>query len=67
MAQQNHYYSDKLKLNKPVISFEKLLDLKVPGEISTFIVLNPQVAIVGCQDGVISILNRWAVNAVSSR
>lgn len=59
IAQQNHYYSDKLKLNNPNITFEKLLDLKVPGKINTFIVLNPQVAIVGCDDGVISILNRY--------
>ena len=59
IAQQNHYYSDKLKLNNPAVSFEKLLDLKVSGKINTFILLNPQVAIVGCDDGIISILNRY--------
>lgn len=58
IAQQNHYYSDKLKLNNPIIKFEKLLDLKVPGKMTTFIVLNPQVAVIGCDDGVISILSR---------
>lgn len=58
IAQQNHYYSDKLKLDNPKIEFQKILDLKVPGKIRTLIVMNPKVIIVGCDDGVISILNR---------
>ena len=62
IAQQNHYYSDKLKLNNPTINFEKLLDIKVNGNITTFIVMNPKVVIVGCDNGVMAILNRYFLN-----
>lgn len=58
IAQQNHYYSDKLKLNNPTIKFEKMLDLKVPSKITTFVVMSPKIAIVGCENGSMAILQR---------
>lgn len=59
IAQQNHYYSDKLKLDNASVRFEKMLDLKINGNITTFIVMNPKVVIVGSDNGTMAILNRY--------